>query len=576
MSYCCLFLIIVLTNHCQVHAESESILPVSVSTPNVDFDVPDDNKYDLRWVSATGGWRALSANMGMTHVFAQLGLISANHCTFTAISGASGASWFATQLMFSKPFFDNLATNNTNPTSVQTFVKQWMTSLVKYHESIQKRRISRCNLFDKLKPQHDIIKRMAAGCRDLTYVRGDWAEHIQKVFKETTTDYGDPLFVQSRLSHNNLLTPFKNTELYVHFALSTTSRIRPTILPINKIVYIPPNQPSDSTPNIYTVPIGFVLVINDNSTEPHYDILTEAESLPIQTRSTQYTIMKPFEVEQYASWFLRLIHPNNTIAYSNLAKIEKVAADKMSLLRSPFGGVAPTTAQINGATSGVFSSISGSTPSLLAQSLTSFESIYGINFGNFIPNLIYNLPQFRDTSVCSQWPSKCGTSDGRLIDGFFTERSGLAINIGQYQTSNQYSKKKILKIIYIDALNGSIDEYFKNGQTEPGQYYWPKGNFLPQRSTVIFKKTPNISQYQQLKDVKIKVRIVKTTTIDNPIFNVHAGLRVELLEILVLEEGDWLLFNLFDKYKIVTQLSKMAYLIANSKELKTTITKFLV
>jgi hypothetical protein len=384
MSYHYLILFVILICHYQVHAENESIL--SVSTPNIESVVYNTNEYDLRWVSGTGGWRALSANMGMTHVFAQLGLISANHCNFTAISGASGASWFATQLMFSKPFFENLVTNNTNPTSVKPFVKQWMTSLVTYHESIRKRRISSCNLFDILIPQRDIAKTMTAGCRDLTYARGDWAEHLQKVFKKATTDYGDPLFVQRRLSYDNLLTPFKNTELYVHFALSTTSRIRPTILPIDKIVYISPNQRSESTPVIYTVPIGFVLVIKDNLTEPHYDILTESESLPLQTRSTQYTIMKPFKVEHYASWFLPGIHSNNTKTYSNLAKIDLVATDEMSLLRSPFGGVAPTTAQINGATSGVFSSISGSTPSLLAQSLTSFESIYGINFGNFIPN----------------------------------------------------------------------------------------------------------------------------------------------------------------------------------------------
>jgi hypothetical protein len=78
-----------------------------------------------------------------------------------------------------------------------------------------------------------------------------------------------------------------------------------------------------------------------------------------------------------------------------------------------------------------------------------------------------------------------------------------------------------------------------------------------------------------LDDMKMSIRILNATTIDNPIYGVRAGLLVEILELTLLEDGDWLLFNDNERYKHVDQLGKMACSIAKSNKLKKCVRKFL-
>jgi hypothetical protein len=541
------------------------------SIPPPTNDVDKNKEYDLQWVSSTGGWRTLSGNMGLTYIFSQLGLISSTHCNFTSISGASGASWFATQLMYSQPFFDRLIgdKNSINPTSVKSFAEQWMTSLALYHQSIQKRKYITCNILKQLESVSDDLSALTTGCKTLRSVNGDWAEHIQRVFLRATTEYGDSLFVQHKLSYDNLLTPFKNTEFYIHFALSTTSIIRSKVLPLERLVYIAPSQQSDTPAIIYTVPIGYVYAVKRNATEPHYRVLTEPDSLPLWTRSTKVRLRQPFQVDHYSSLFMKA----NTSLHLTLPNKEKFGGSSY-LLRTPFGGDIPTTSQINAATSGWLGPMSGLTPSLLAQSLKSIKVKYGIDVGKLIPNLIYNLPSLQATSICSQWPSKCGVADGRFVDGSFVDIDGLAISIGQYQVSNPNTNgTKKLKIVNVQSIADS-ENYFSNGDAEPGDIHWPIEYFLPERCKVIFQETKDKVRFQSLKDMKLLFRCINTTTIDNPVFGVRAGLAVEILELFLPEDGDLLLFDFNKRFKLVDQLGKMAYSIANSNELKNIIKEF--
>ena len=109
------------------------ILTASVSgNEMIDLKPLNTEQYDLRWVTTEGGWRALSATMGYTNLFSRLGLLSSTHCNFTAISGTSGGTWFASQLMYSQPFFDNLVGSTKPVSTTKVFVEQWITALVDY------------------------------------------------------------------------------------------------------------------------------------------------------------------------------------------------------------------------------------------------------------------------------------------------------------------------------------------------------------------------------------------------------------------------------------------------------------
>jgi len=69
------------------------------------------------------------ANLGFARIFTKAGLLNETDCQFSAISGASGAVWFMTQLSYSQPFLDAvLLDNDPEGTAMYNFAFDWMTS----------------------------------------------------------------------------------------------------------------------------------------------------------------------------------------------------------------------------------------------------------------------------------------------------------------------------------------------------------------------------------------------------------------------------------------------------------------
>jgi hypothetical protein len=174
-----------------------------------------------------------------------------------------------------------------------------------------------------------------------------------------------------------------------------------------------------------------------------------------------------------------------------------------------------------------------------------------------------------------------------LIDGYHIEYAGLAANIGQYQLSNptpstgtsSNRQQKELKIIFTNNIKSSLDVYFggiKN-HSIPGEFFWPWDYPVPSRNFRIFEKLPWSIRKEKLflNDVNMTVRILNSTTIDNPIFGVRAGLKVRILEMTLRDETTFVLFNYGDRQEFARHSGYQAYTIAKSKELRQIITKFL-
>ena len=79
----------------------------------------------LRWASTGGGWRSQFACVGFANLFGQLGIMS----KFSAISTASGASWFSTQLFYSQQFY-NRVVDAEDSQALYDFVVEWMNECI--------------------------------------------------------------------------------------------------------------------------------------------------------------------------------------------------------------------------------------------------------------------------------------------------------------------------------------------------------------------------------------------------------------------------------------------------------------
>jgi hypothetical protein len=239
----------------------------------------------------------------------------------------------------------------------------------------------------------------------------------------------------------------------------------------------------------------------------------------------------PFEFNAFGT-FLTNNHPTLTDQSS-------IRPIKSNVFSKPFGGTAPTVGQMAASSSAAAGFLSPLVPSTLNQAVSTAERSHNLLFDASVDEY-YKTPIFDDMAICSQWPSKCGDSDGRFIDGIYTDTATLALNIGQYQTRENGDLDTTLKIIVTNdgSCHCHILSYFKTDfieNTTPGDFLWPtvedNGNAifdLPLQSPQMSAESLN-TIIQPITGLTVTTAVISgAATIDNPAFKTKAGQNVDI------------------------------------------------
>ena len=158
---------------------------------------------------------------------------------------------------------------------------------------------------------------------------------------------------------------------------------------------------------------------------------------------------------------------------------------------------------------------------------------------------VYNLDHLANTAVCSQWPNACGERDGQLLDGTFVDDPALVVNVAhQQRLAGENATLPPLKVLLTNTNEKwetqssytKILSYFStdfNQGVELGGYLWAPGNYIPYRSLRIFAEYMEASDLDALlepvPDSNMTTALLEGTTVDNPVFGVRAGQKVEIL-----------------------------------------------
>jgi hypothetical protein len=219
-----------------------------------------------------------------------------------------------------------------------------------------------------------------------------------------------------------------------------------------------------------------------------------------------------------------------------------------------------------------------------------------LNAVNLFYQVLYQTPIFEDYAVCSQWPTECGSVDGRLVDGSFTDGPTLAQSVGQYQQSiaNSHSNSsKSLKIIltnnnnYADT-NVRFLEYFNttfNQGIAPGDFIWSPpltrgggAEANPRRSKQIFAEYMDdatlLAAFVPINGTNLTTATYELTTLANPVFKVKAGLKVELLLLQINSNLPTSYSSQQETEANVIPLAELAQQIADSRVLRDRIQAF--
>lgn len=477
----------------------------------------------------------MAADIGFANAFTQAGLISPTESKLSAMSSTSGGSWFSTQFFYSPQFFQ--AVSGSTPVELYAFVYDWMEQYLSLQVDSQTH--PNCTKLANFSSQYLKLPFTETDIDDICNVfldfNGSWAGIVQAMLKAASSNYGDPSFIDRAFDFENRVNALSNTEIYIQTSLSPTSRAQVTATSPGELVYM---TPSDSSDQVYTTPLAAQFAVKANYS--HFNAAVE---------NTLYTIYaaapEEFSKKDYNDFSL---YPNTT--GSVLKSLPNLPYSTRSSFLEPFGG-SPTVTQVAAASSAAIGGFSGDVPSVLAQVESAME--YNQTKGNqFILSQlvkdIYSASIFGDIAVCTQWPNDCGTSDGRLIDGAYTDGLSLALNVGQYQTIDNGDLNKTLKVILTNDniqtdSNVQFLSYFQTSYNKgiaPGDFLWlPSWSVhgppapTPVRSYQIFEESLDEellrSKSQQLSGTNMTYALINATTLDNPVFGVKAGQHVELL-----------------------------------------------
>mmetsp|Transcript_30398 Transcript_30398/g.64340 ORF Transcript_30398/g.64340 Transcript_30398/m.64340 type:complete len:656 (+) Transcript_30398:96-2063(+) len=566
---------------------SSRISPAASSVETSSSNSDTNTISTLRWASTGGGWRSQFACVGFANVFAQLDILS----RFSAVSTTSGASWFSTQLFYSKEFYDRVALAEDSQ-ALHDFVVEWMESYGNMlTDSIQDtssmtEELSNtiCNVTDL--GNGDVVQDLSDLCRTLVYFDGDWAAFVKKMLVYAAESYGDSDFANHAAGSDNRLEVFKGTDLLIQAALAANSRIRSNNSDSSDVaVYIGPVEA-----NIYTVPISAAYIVNASGTSYRYSTESLQGDMTVSTSQTS-------SQHSFSDWEDFYLYPadNGTVHINGEGHSEIANGDTFS---QAFGGGDSTVIQVAAISSAAAGMQSPLVPSTFTQRfserryqlLEEDATIARLNMFDKAVSRQYNQTLLDGFAVCSQWPNPCGSTDGLYVDGWVIDNPALVINVGQYHISGE-DLSKTMKVILTntneewgegnDFQYTQILQYFEspiNQNVEPGSFNWPPGMWDPYQSPQIFEEFMDSSTLDSLIEPtpgsNMTTAILKGTTIDIPIFGIMAGQQVEIL-LIILNEPITTYIATPDSVELYTEpLADMTKHIAENEELASRIKAF--
>ena len=501
----------------------------------------------VRWASAGGGWRAMVADMGYANAMQQAGLW--DQPLVSAVSTTSGGSWFSTQFFYSTPFHN--ITRYSTPTQLASFVKVWMESYVQMQQSIPPSTNKNCQKAEWV----ETLFRNRLGnvnvtelCYIFQHYQGDWASFVEAMLSAASTAYGDSNFVNRTAIRSpgdpGTLPGLSGVDLLVQMSVAPVSKENNSTLH-----YLSPATPSNGVLAV-ALPAQYALKA-DGSASFHRAHWNGTEgTLTTSTGPAPST----FTTQSYEAFHLYPPNSQDTV----LTQVSPVPTVN-GTWPAPFHS-APTVTQLAASSSAAAGAFAGSVPSLLAQAISVLQAEIEVSDDKPIvkrfklqllqkqAETFYTNPLFANLAVCGSWPQPCHNSEGRLIDGAYTDGPSVAMNIGQYQTIDRGDRTRTLKLIVTDhklvnETNVKLLSYFATNFTanvKPGEFLWQPSTgqdglaeatpvLSPQIFSEYWDETTMSQQFRTLEGTNVTYAILKATTIDNPAFGVVSGQSVELL-----------------------------------------------
>lgn len=536
-----------------------------------------EDEFVNRWASSGGGWRAMTSVTAFANVFAQAGLITDSSSSFTAISTESGASWFSTQFFYSPEYFD--AAINSSPDELSDFITEWMGSYLTLTESLGTNQ--QCDI---LAPFNGTgLETLKQYCDAFVYYDGDWAAFTSAMLQSASEAYGDDGLVSRTANSANRVRALSGTDLYVQTSLAANSRIRG--IDHSTAVYLGPA----SSQQILSAAIGVQYSVTSNGSLYYSTISDEGIELEAYTE----TISNSFNFPVGFSEFGAFPAPDQP----TLINVPR-GTTPSGTFPVPFGGGDADVAQIAGASSAALGTTSPLNPSTLNQYLSVSQQKMKEQGGNKAVaafnkavDAFYNTTLFDGVSVCSQWPNDCGETDGRFLDGTYTDQPTMALNIGQYQTRENGDLSKTLRMIitennYYSYGPEPVLAYFNtsfNSDVAPGDLLWPSPEEWPFPIAVlspqIFEETLEASDIeavtQPITGINVTTAVLSGTTIDNPAFKTKAGQKVEILLISLNSNIPTDIIGEIQIEEYTPRLAQMAFDIVESEELVDRVAAFM-
>ena len=536
--------------------------------------------------------------MGFANLFGKVGLLPTSpqehRSLFSGISTTSGASWFSTQLFYSPQFYDGVV-NAANSTELYDFVVLWMEA---YHDVsvkfLQEQR-------DKISPEEverscnftalgggewiDVLNDL---CGTLLYFEGDWAKLVDIMLKATSAAYGDADLASTKVRSYNRVPELSDTDLIIQSAFVPNSRIRSSDPneESDTAVYFGPDFISDDD-FLYTVPLSAAYVIDDSSS--YFAFSAHEGFYPFDA----FIGSTPKE-HSFSDWDAFYLYPgtNGTHYIESGNVFESNNTDKYEL-EEPFVGAPSVTqiAAISSAAAGAFSPLVHSvfTQGLSKQRhdiITDDDGTSGLRAFERTVKQLYSNSLFDNFAVCSSWPVPCGLKDGHFIDGAFVDNPSLAMNLGQFYSSDGWWRKTIKVVLTntnqnADTKYTSILQYFDSPLNEgvpPGRFNWPPKVFAPHQSTQIFQEYMDRTILEgcitQIEGSSMSTAILKGTTVTNPDFDIVGGQKVEVFLINLNQDiTTYIVTPTVIKY-FTEPLAGMAQHIADNQELKRRLQDF--
>ena len=537
------------------------------------------------------------ACMGFANLFGKIGLLptsTQDRSLFSGISTTSGASWFSTQLFYSPQFYDGVV-NAANSTELYDFVVLWMEA---YHDVsvkfLQEQR-------DKISPEEverscnftalgggewiDVLNDL---CGTLLYFEGDWAKLVDIMLQATSAAYGDDDLASRKVRSYNRVPELSDTDLIIQSAFVPNSRIRSSDPneESDTAVYFGPDFISDDD-FLYTVPLSAAYVIDDSSS--YFAFSTHEAYYPFDA----FIGSTPKE-HSFSDWDAFYLYPgtNGTHYIESGNVFESNNTDKYEL-EEPFVGAPSVTqiAAISSAAAGAFSPLVHSvfTQGLSKQRhdiITDDDGTSGLRAFERTVKQLYSNSLFDNFAVCSSWPVPRGLKDGHFIDGAFVDNPSLAMNLGQFYSSDGWWRKTIKVVLTntnqnADTKYTSILQYFDSPLNEgvpPGRFNWPPKVFAPHQSTQIFQEYMDRTILEgcitQIEGSNMSTAILKGTTVTNPDFDIVGGQKVEVFLINLNQDiTTYIVTPTVIKY-FTEPLAGMAQHIADNQELKRRLQDF--